>query len=226
MRSVDVVPLVDVTAGAWLSGHLIRLGGRVRDVVPAAYEAHVLVSHQGDVDGGPPVGCLDRLSLAALRDVLLPGTTTPDVCWFALWEGHPGLPRQWATLARLRLPERAYLMFRAPVAKVVDLAVEIEGLGHSGDVQGSSSWAVDDAGARVDVDPADMSRYAEAGRAAGRVRSPNLWWPDDRAWVVGTDIDGDDTLVAGSYAVINAILARLDLDAEPVTAHDRLTERT
>ncbi len=113
----------------------------------------------------------------------------------------------------------------APVAKVVDLAVETEQLG-SGDVQGRHFWAVDEAGARVDVDLAEISRYAEAGRAAGRVRSPNLWWPNDRAWVVGTDVDGDDTLVAGSQTLIDAILVHPDLDARPVTAHDQLPERT
>ena len=95
---------------------------------------------------------------------------TPDAGWFALWEGHPGLPTRWDALARLQLPERAYLLFRASVAKVVELAVETEYLGHSHEAHGHD--------------------YAEAGRAAGRVRSPNLWWPDARSWVVGTDIDG------------------------------------
>jgi hypothetical protein len=70
-----------------------------------------------------------------------------------------------------------------------------------------------------------LARYAEAGRAAGRVRSPNLWWPDDRAWVVGTDIDGDDTLVAGSHDAIDAVLAHPHLDTTRVTADDQLTER-
>ncbi len=75
------MPLMDVSPGSWLSGHLRTLGSRVHNIVPAAYEAHVLVTHRGDVDGGPPVGCLDRLSLAALRDVLVPHTSTPDLCW-------------------------------------------------------------------------------------------------------------------------------------------------
>lgn len=159
MDSTDVKPLTDVSPGAWLSGHLVTLGGRVRDIVPAAYEAHVLVTHQGDDGGGPPVGCLDRSSLAALRDVLLPRTTTPEPCWFALWEGHPGLPRRWATLPKLHLPDRAYPLFLAPVAKGVDLAVETECLGHSGDVQGRSYLVVDEAGARVGVDPAKMTPF-------------------------------------------------------------------
>ena len=226
MGEVDVTPLRDVGAGAWLAAHLTSLGGRVRDVVPSAYQAHVLVTHVEDEDGGPPIGCLDRRSLAAIRDVLATRTATPEVCWFALWEGHPGLPLVWATWPKLHLPERDYLLFRAAVDQVVDLAVETEWLSYSGEVQGMSFVAVDEAGRRAPIDPGDLASYAEAGRAAGRVRSPNLWWPDDRAWVVGTDIDGDDTLIAGSYGVIDAILAHPDLDARRVHADDQLPERT
>lgn len=58
------------------------------------------------------------------------------------------------------------------------------------------------------------------------MRSPNLWWPDDHAWVVGTDIDGDDTLVASSYEVVDAILAHPDLNATRADADDQLPERT
>jgi hypothetical protein len=38
-------------------------------------------------------------------------------------------------------------------------------------------------------------------------QSPNLWWPDDRAWCVGTDIDLVDTYVAGSEAAADAIVS-------------------
>jgi hypothetical protein len=226
MAGVDVTPLKDVTAGAWLSRHLTRLGAHVRDVVPAEYEAHVLVRHHPDEDGGPPIGCLDRVSLAAICEVLPFHTATPDVCWFALWEGNPGLPRRWAPLPRMHLPERAYLMFRAPVVDVVALAMEIECLGFDGDAQGCTFIAYDGSGARRDVDPAELARYADEARATGRARSPNLLWPDDRAWVVGTDIDGDDTLVAGTQSLAYAILAHPMLDGEQVTANDRLTDRT
>jgi len=64
MGETDIMPLTDVSPGAWLSRHLTTLGGRVRDVVPADYATHALVAHKEDVDGGPPIGCLDRLSLA------------------------------------------------------------------------------------------------------------------------------------------------------------------
>ncbi|MEU3626615.1 hypothetical protein [Amycolatopsis coloradensis] len=37
-------------------------------------------------------------------------------------------------------------------------------------------------------------------------QSPNLFWPDDRAWCVATEIDFDSTLVAGEEALIDALL--------------------
>ncbi len=215
---VEVEPLANVSPGAWLPGHLTSLDGVVRSVIPAAYEAHVLVTHRADSEGGSPIGCLDHVSLAALRDLLLPETTTPDLCWLALWEGHPGLPKRWVRLPKLHLPHRAYLLFSVPGRHIVEQAVETAALQFEEEPQGVGYFR--------QPDEAELLRLAEHSRAVGRVRSPNLWWPEDRAWVVGTDIDGDDSLVACSHAAAEAILASHDLDAETVAADDPLTERS
>ena len=42
--------------------------------------------------------------------------------------------------------------------------------------------------------------------------TPNLWWPDDRAWCVATEIDFDTTYVGCSDACRSALLAA-DLEA-------------
>ena len=44
-------------------------------------------------------------------------------------------------------------------------------------------------------------------------QSPNLWWPDDRAWCVATEIDLPETYVGGSQACIDRILADDQLEA-------------
>jgi hypothetical protein len=54
-------------------------------------------------------------------------------------------------------------------------------------------------------------------------RCAALWWPADRAWLVGTEIDGYLTYVGGSRAAIDAVLSAPDLDAvevEPSTPLD------
>jgi hypothetical protein len=45
------------------------------------------------------------------------------------------------------------------------------------------------------------------GDGAVRRQCPQWWWPDDRAWFVGTEIDDAWTYVAGEWTVIEAILA-------------------
>ena len=52
--------------------------------------------------------------------------------------------------------------------------------------------------------------------------SPNLWWPDDRAWCVATDIDLYDTYVGGSLECIEAVLNNPDLEALPTTLDARV----
>ena len=50
--------------------------------------------------------------------------------------------------------------------------------------------------------------------------SPNLWWPADRAWCVGTDIDAQSTFVGGSRALIDALLHSEALETFEVDSSD------
>lgn len=49
----------------------------------------------------------------------------------------------------------------------------------------------------------------------------NIWWPDDRAWCVATEIDYSWTYVGGSRACIDAILADGTLEALETTIDAR-----
>ena len=53
-------------------------------------------------------------------------------------------------------------------------------------------------------------------------QSPNLFWPADRSWCVGTEIDLDSTLVAGSTVLVEAVLADPELETWPVEPGDLL----
>lgn len=46
-------------------------------------------------------------------------------------------------------------------------------------------------------------------------QSPNLWWPDDKAWCVATEIDFNWTYVGGSHACVQQILNDSGLEALP-----------
>lgn len=55
-------------------------------------------------------------------------------------------------------------------------------------------------------------------------QSANLWWPDDRAWCVVTDIDLMSTYVGGSAACIAELLTTPGLEAAPASPEDPVGE--
>ncbi|SQD98395.1 conserved hypothetical protein [Parafrankia sp. Ea1.12] len=54
-------------------------------------------------------------------------------------------------------------------------------------------------------------------------RRASLWWPEDRAWCVATDVDLMTTYVGGSQACINVLTADDQLEAMPVPVDQRIT---
>jgi hypothetical protein len=51
-------------------------------------------------------------------------------------------------------------------------------------------------------------------------QSPNLWWPDDQAWIVMTEVDYAWTYVGGSKALIERLLANDVLEVLPCELTD------
>lgn len=61
------------------------------------------------------------------------------------------------------------------------------------------------------VSPTALDEFAEL---------PDLWWPEDRAWIVGGDVDLVSTYVGGSPELIAELLSDPELEARPVGAGD------
>jgi hypothetical protein len=131
------------------------------------------------------MGTLDLEQRRILLEHLKAATTTPELCWFAMWEGFGGLENT-VVPERLALPNRNYLLYSGPV----DRALESP------------------------MDPVDQS--------------PNLWWPEDRAWFVGTEIDFDSTFVGGHDRLIAALVTddRARGSADRVERPGRMPRRT
>ena len=51
---------------------------------------------------------------------------------------------------------------------------------------------------------------------------PNLWWPDDHAWCVATEIDLSETYLAASEACVKQVLADPELEAYRVPLQGRV----
>ncbi len=65
-----------------------------------------------------------------------------------------------------------------------------------------------------------MSFYTHVDGIWGR--SPNIWWPEDRAWCVATDIDSIDTHVGGNKTCIEQALDNPELEALPIALGARI----
>jgi hypothetical protein len=51
---------------------------------------------------------------------------------------------------------------------------------------------------------------------------PNLWWPEDHAWCVASDIDLSETYLAASQACVTQVINDPGLEAYPVPLEGRV----
>ena len=140
---------------------------------------------------GPRFGTLDRVTLPLLLNHLVAHTATPEVCWFALWVGFGDSPGRWRAKPGFRLPGREYWLFSGALADVVELSSEFETAGLS-------------------------EEWRTATREMGIVHSPTIWWPQDRSWLVHSEIDYDTTIVGGAPSLVQALAGDPDIEAVQV----------
>jgi hypothetical protein len=172
---------------------------------------------QGDPlwEDAPATGGLPDRQTSALREVLAQHTGTPERCWFAVWEGYdPGtltflVDREQAGSQRAEQAIRARKQEHAAAAERLNAAARFLLPNRpmrllSGPLGALGSGCV-------------LDRFALAGQ------SPNLYWPEDRAWCVGSEIDLKSTYIGGSAACIQAILAEARLEALPASVDQLLT---
>lgn len=126
-------------------------------------------------------GTLPANQVAALAAAVAPHTTTPDECFFAIWEGFGD--RDWPSGPRLLMPARDMVLFRGPLSGATTSF-------------GGEDWDY---------------------------RSPSLWWPADRAWCVGTDVDLASSYVGATRECVDDLCALAALEVMRVTSDQWLT---
>lgn len=163
-----------------------------------------------DWDGDEPQeGQLEPVALKRLCQVLADHTDPAVECRFALWEGYGWIHGS---------PSVALLTWPGSTSSDVSPAFGAEGM----------------RGPRLHHPGREYLLFTgplEAAANLGRwltpdwfdAQSPNLFWPADRSWCVATEIDFDSTIVAGSTALVDSILANPDLEAWPIDTGDTLT---
>jgi hypothetical protein len=247
---MDYETVRDPSAATWLDERLTGFDGTVAGVLPTGFAAHARITHpayrddvpvtwqevaaangqtahplmqwdhivgarnvreqQGLWDEPPYEGNVPEPLLRRLADVLRTHTATPDRCWFGLWDGWGGSAVKPGDTAAFEIPDRNMLLLNGPLDAVHRTSLDLPpGNAHDASVAVAVGPATDEP-----EEPFDREPFW---------RCPNLWWPDDQAWCVATDIDFTYTYVGGTETCIDAILAAPGIEAFPAYLIDPVT---
>ena len=178
--------------------------GTVGGVVPGGYGSYLLIDYRTETDGVGWEGV--RRLFAELAEPLTAATSTPDECFFAIWEGYgftssttmyavygDGIDRD--EMKRLQDDARREDAERNRQVTAVLSAVPTFELPHR-----RYYLVVGEVAAAALITRPDWDGP----------QPPDLWWPADRAWFVGGDTDLDWCYLGGSRQLIDAVRNAID----------------
>jgi hypothetical protein len=240
---------LDTAAADWIAGRVLPwgpvVGTRVCALVPTGYDAYVRVFHHAEERIGresirrrwselaqrsgrrmhpavqfdrfgspapPPVGSLDRYEATALVSTLRAYTTTPNSCWLAIWFGFAQLTGSFSSVRAAREGALHPWLERRR-------GVRSDMLDPPSDLGDAPTVSLPNRKYFLYRGPIDVVPRFE--HMPGHLQTPNMWWPEDRAWFVATEIDFDSTLVACIRTCAEALLGS-DLEVMEVSAETRL----
>ncbi len=171
---------------------------------------------------GPQEGTLGAGEASALVDVLRQHTTTPDSCWFCLWDGYgwernssystsfpasDDEPPPGAQPGLYAGPDADVDVPRPPGAPDDPIPRQVRG------------------GPRVRLPGRDYFLYTGGLDSAlafvdPEQQTPNLWWPADRAWCLASELDLAWTYIGGSRELIDHIVGDDRIEAWPAEPTD------
>jgi len=164
------------------------------------------------VGNAPVEGMIERSRFAALAEVLARHTRTPEETIVAFWNGFGTWPVSWQDAPVVRQPGRAYYLFRRPVDVVEQLCADAPAAGLlPGQSSGTITVFVPDGSSEPPPTPDELADMF----GAHAWQSPSEWWPVDRAWATANDTDIDSTLVGGTRALVDDLLADDRLEVLP-----------
>jgi hypothetical protein len=210
-------PAQDASAAQWLEQRLLRPwsnadgGNPVGAIVPTGFEAYARIFH---APGGDTRVRWSDVAAQTGRVV------HPLMEWHRIIAAAPdGDHRAWDPSKGAPLegePSRAQLRALANVLRVFTDSERCW----------FCSWAgfggTTETGAQVSL--SDREYFLSAGsidEVTSFANAPNIWWPDDRAWCVASEIDLLATYVGATGACAQAVLRTKELEALPVAVGDR-----
>lgn len=109
-----LTPSQNASEREWLESSITTFARNVASFVPGHFEAYGRISHPIE-DGQAMVGRRPKILVEPLIENLKPATTTPDHCFFAVWEGFGDSVAHHFNEPTLDLPHRRYHVFEGPV---------------------------------------------------------------------------------------------------------------
>ncbi len=196
-----------------------------RLIGPQVGERQEVLDSSGWRYSEPDQGNLDVDILEPVATILSRHTTTPDNGVAAVWEGWGGFTGSAGyrplTAVRGRHPGIAG-KFRAahrsgtgllPAKAMKASRLSLPGRDHF--LFAAAPRAFTDASWIQDA-PWNRDRYWP--------QSPNLLWPEDRAWVMVSEVDFDSTIIAGSHGLIAELIAHPRIEAFQIPEGADLTQ--
>jgi hypothetical protein len=151
-------------------------------------------------DDSPKEGSLDFEVAGRLVSILSPHTSTPHRCFFAVWDGWGDLRGDARAAPYFELPHRGYFLFEGSIDAATETFSSFE--------QDSPSAVALTPISRAPVVASEIQRPSWS-----HYRSAALWWPQDGAWCVATEVDFESTYIGGPRDCIDAVLADPSLEA-------------
>jgi hypothetical protein len=160
----------------------------------------------------PSNGVVPESQVRALASLLSQHTTQKNRCWFCLWEGFGYLNEGGAVWVR------AYYLgsWAGRWARWRDKHLRVS-------IRRPKRRRIRTDLVRPNTARSYLLFSGSITQAAGWQDGPNLWWPDDRAWCVASEIDLPYTYVGGSKELIGEIVEHPALEALPCDIRDGVT---
>ena len=95
------------------------VAARNRRIVHSEMQFHMIAAPRGETPPRPSTGTLQAEQRRILVEHLRRETTTPDACWFAMWEGFGGLD-DGGIRERVELPNRKYLLYGGTIDRALE----------------------------------------------------------------------------------------------------------
>jgi hypothetical protein len=207
----------DATAATWIAEGLRGFAESVLSLVPAGFEAYGRIFHPAwrstprtRVSWRQVAQANGRVANRAMQWGSITGSEryVDSAHQPGVWDDPPAL----GTLPKELTPVLALLLARHTATPRRCWFAVWEGYGClASDARDTPFFDIP--GRRLRLFTGPISAIRESLCPPPFWQSPSLWWPDDRAWCVETEVDLMSTYVGGTRQCIEDLVAQRDLEA-------------